>query len=349
MGKVTQRTNWIAAMTVIVVVSIADAQTVSRVYEYRIADGSTRVVADNLHGAATPLWSPTGSSFSVFDNDPAKPEIRIYAASGALRKRVALPQMQGNGGAWSPDERWVVYRGPLGSADRKLIAVSTTSDSSRLLAPIEPLGHWSMVWSQDSRHVLMMRRPSDATIRTTTIERIDLEGKAETLSRSEDSSDPVNDSLLCEMRGRSFFIRPYADAVGEYRLITADHGYISGPAFSRDRNWVAFRRNPAADNNSALTLLEVMRLDGSARTQVTLPFSSAAFEDNPQFLPGAKQLIVAEDGRQTDSPGVYLVTMAAGTVKRLATISWERRHKSQFSVSPDGTRVLFWRTGGSER
>ena len=206
-----------------------------------------------------------------------------------------------------------------------------------------------MVWSKDSRHVLMMRRPPDATTTSTTIDRIDLAGNVESLYRSEDSSGPVNDSLLFERRGSSFFIRHYGDAAREYRLITADSGYISGPVFSRDEKWVAFRRNPAANDNSAMTLLEVMRIDGSERTQVKLPFNAAAFDNNPEFLPGAKEVIVTEDGRGTDSPGTYRVTIATGEVKRLATVSWETRRQPQVSVSPDGTRLLFWRSDRQEK
>lgn len=342
----TVRPNCVAPLAFIACTFIAAgayAQTVSRVYEYRIADGHTRIVADSLHMHALPQWSPTGSAFSVFDNDSAKPEIRIYAASGQLRRRTLLPQPQGNGGEWSPDERWVVYRGLLGAVTRQLIVVSTTSDSARLLAPLPPLGHWAMTWSQDSRSVLMMRRPEVAGDSSTTIERVDLDGNVQVLYRAQDLSGPINDSLLYEKRGRAYFVRNYAHAEKEYRLISVDSGYISSPAFSRDRNWVAFRLNPAG-NNSAMTVLEIMRIDGSGRTQIKLPFNAAPNEDNPQFLPGSTELIVTEDGRFTDTPGMYLVSVTTGAVKKLATVSRASRQQPQVSVSPDGTRVLFWRT-----
>lgn len=332
-----------AAISSIAFAARADGQTISRVYEYSLSDGQSRVVVDGLSGPPTPLWSPTGTSFSVFNNDPARPEIHIYRSSGELRKRIRLPQAQGNGGEWSADERWILYRGPLGAADRRLVVVSTTSDSTMLLAPLEPLGHWPMVWSEGSQHILMLRRPPSASARSTTIESVDLEGNTRVLHRANDTSGPVNDSLFYEKRGNAFFVGHFANPAREYKLIPEEAGYLSSPAFSRDREWVAFRRNPAGDNNSALTVLEVMRLDGSGRTKITLPFPAAPGEDNPQFVPGAQALIVTEDGRGTASPGMYLVSIATGEVKRLASVSSEIRVQPQVSVSPDGTKVLFWR------
>jgi hypothetical protein len=112
---------------------------------------------------------------------------------------------------------------------------------------------------------------------------------------------------------------------------------------SPDRQWVAVRRGANGAENAGMNVIDLCRVDGSARVSIDLPFFAAFGSSSVVVLPGAKELIVVEAARQDTDPGVYLVTVATKAVRKLFTYPARpaRSGGPDISVSPNGRTVVY--------
>jgi Tol biopolymer transport system component len=252
---------------------------------------------------------------------------------------------------WSPDGRWIAYL-----ADRhravKLLEVATGREVQ--IAQLANFTPSFMDWSSDSKRLFYL--DSDPSSNTTGSRRT-------SVFESEPSGTPrlvrevtfrgagsalsvVNDTSLIikPNNGEAVTIAPLRGAGPEVQLLAPNSGWVSVPIVSADGHWVAFRRNLSRENDGRFTKIDVMQLDGTNRKTLDLPFVVARGE-NPLFLPGNQQIIVSEGlgDRVTEGadPGLYLVTLSTGAVKKLVTVSRKGSFPVEWSLSPDGKTILY--------
>jgi hypothetical protein len=111
------------------------------------------------------------------------------------------------------------------------------------------------------------------------------------------------------------------------------------PSLSGDRQWIAFRLSPGQGDNTRLTVLELVRVDGSERRTIELPFGAEAGA-NVTIAPGAAAVVVVEQRRTDQASGVYLVDVAKKSTSKLFTYVPMGRFP-EIALSPDGRTLLY--------
>ena len=112
------------------------------------------------------------------------------------------------------------------------------------------------------------------------------------------------------------------------------------PSYSADKQWVAFRLFAATPGNPQTKLVELVRLDGSARRSVELPMIAEAMANNPAILPGANALVVVERQRTGVPPGLFLVDAATRAATKLLQLPMAGR-LPEIVLSSDGRTLLY--------
>ena len=108
---------------------------------------------------------------------------------------------------------------------------------------------------------------------------------------------------------------------------------------SPDGQWLILRRNPSPGEAAQGTVLELVRVDGSARKSIALPFLAAG-GNNPRMLRGGSDLVVVEARRPDGESGVYLASASTQIVRKLFTYS-PQFAPPELAVSADGRQLLY--------
>ena len=82
-----------------------------------------------------------------------------------------------------------------------------------------------------------------------------------------------------------------------------------------------------------------MRVDGSARKSIPLPFVAAG-GNNPRMLRGGNDLVVVEARRPDGESGVYLVSASTRIVRKLFTYT-SQFAPPELAVSADGRQLVY--------
>ncbi len=340
---------------------------VRRLHSYSIADGRSRILVDSMSGnRGAPVWSPDGRNFAVVHCDGTECELRMMRADGSSRSVVPMPASPWNVNYqlntwWSPDQKWIAYVArpevgvPVpGFRPLPVYALEVSTRRWQRLGEIKHIpGHDPLLWTADSRGVIVSE-PTDSVngrpqIR---IRVLGVQGASRVLGRitlaAGDGYIFAFDSATAVMRGQNkVLLAPFAGGKSATTLQAGWVGRMSDPTFTRypdgtsQTRWLAFRQG--ADGEGLLNTIRVLRADGTGTSTVSLPFFAAGGARNPQFLPGARQLIVTEhvSDRLVGDPGVYLVTLATSSVRKLFTVPRDGSFQPEVAISPDGRTLLY--------
>ena len=334
--------GWIGASTV----DVTNESYPWRLHAYSIADGRSSILLDTLSGLAAPAWSPNGKQIAIGIGNGLRFGMAVMDARGASLRILPVEASIGAHTTWSPDGRWILYNNP--GRHTGLIAVEAATGAKVDLAASTT--DISSLWLADSRAVLVgladsAPRPASPRI---SFYREDLNGGKQLLrdlpfSNARHFAVALNEHSLIISRSpdEPIVLEPIGGGGQPRQLLAAPKGFVAGPIVSEDRKWVAFRRNVESDDNSKLTVVDVVNVAAPDRPMtIKLPFNAASGY-GMAFLPGDKQLFIAENGRTTLTPSLYIATIATGELKKLATLRRNAARLSDFSISPDGSTLLF--------
>ncbi len=335
--------GWLRGSTVLV----ASGGRVRRLRSMTLSGQQSRVLLETTDPMFGPLWSPDGKAIALVARVAGKGELRILSADGSPQQSVPLPEPAADGIAWSPDRRWIAYTGFLADAPPHISAVELATGKVVQLHTLAEEETAVIRWLMDSRGVVVseMYRGPDAD-RRVIFRLLTLDGKASVLREVALGELPSVGVAIDEHRALLVRSRPH-----EYRLLTLtgdstettilpeQAGFASGPVLSSDGSWFAVRRNPRAATNAQMDVIDLLHTDGSSRTTIHLPFFAAP---GPfmQIVGGGRELVVAENRRPDGDPGVFLVTAATQSVRKLFSYQVRNGPPPELAVSPVDRTVL---------
>jgi Tol biopolymer transport system component len=334
---------------------VRSAGNVRRLHLTSLSGGPPRVLFESAVPLAAPTFSPDGQTIAaILCTGGASPcELRLLNADGSPRHTLVLPDTFAIGIAWSPDQRWISYTGNMGGSPPtnqlpRLVAIEVSTDRVVPLGDTPQSNPRAVFWLPDSRRLLVSDSGGNGPNHRMSSRLVDVSGE----------STPLRDLALGEAPGWAVAIDAstalvasssshdyhLASLVGDSpdRVISVDGSNLT-IGLSPDRQWIALTRNASRAETTEMNVVDLCRVDGSARVTIDLPFFVAPGPSRVVILPGAKHLIVVEALRQDADPGVYLVTVATKTVSKLFTYPSQpaRSGGPEIAVSPDGHTVLY--------
>jgi Tol biopolymer transport system component len=312
------------------------------------AGGSSRLLLETDSFASAPALSPDGKTISLLRAVDERCELlNMDDVDGTLQKAITLPDRGcGDSLTWTADQRQLLYTQYF-PPDRRpvLTAVDIGTGQTRQLRDSHPA---DTNWVLDSTGVIVSELSNaSAPQRRLSFSQIGFDGKV-TLLRELPFDEPpasfaapVDHSTAIVMSAGSHEFRLVGLDGGTDRLValTTQKGYVlARPTISADRQWAAFRINPSGNDATRMNLVELLRLDGTERRVIELPFFAQA--GNALFiLPGAQDLLVVERPSSGVDPGVYMVNVASRSFRKLFVYVALGR-LPEFVASPDGRRAF---------
>ncbi len=335
--------GWLRGSTVL----IASGGRVRRLRSMTLSGQRSRLLLETTDPMFGPLWSPDGKAIALVARAGGKGELRILSAAGSPQQTVPLPEPAADGIAWSPDRRWIAYTGFVADGPPHISAVELATGKVVRLHTLAEEETAVTRWLADSRGVVvseMYRGP--AADRRVVFRLLTLDGKTSVLREVALGELPSVGVAIDEHRALLVRSRPH-----EYRELTLtgdstektilpeQAGFASGPVLSSDGSWFAVRRNPRAATNAQMDVIDLLHTDGSSRTTIHLPFFAAP---GPfmQIVRGGRELVVAENRRPDGDPGVFLVTAATQSVRKLFSYQVRNGPPPELAVSPVDRTVL---------
>jgi Tol biopolymer transport system component len=317
--------------------------TLRRLRAVSLPDGASRTLFESTAFAAAPIWSRDGNTVSII-HGTGTCEFRMMKRDGTLVRTIPLPRGCGDSPAWTGDERAIVFAGSPPDGPRMITAIDVATNQTKALRerPAADMG-----WTLDAQVVVSAVTDGSGPQRRVSFWQTDLGGTSTVLrdlpfeQPSWSVAAPVDRSTALLMRTTPPELRLVSldGSAGDRTITPGRRGYVlPRPALSADRQWVALRINPSGNDATRMSVVEVIRTDGGARQSIDLPFF-AQDQDTLRILPGGKELVVVERPAGATEPGVYLVGVAAGSVKKLLTYI-PRGRGPELAVSPDGRTLL---------
>ena len=335
--------TWMGGSTLL---TLASGQ-VRRLRTLSLPDGTPRVLFESAEFALEPAWLRDGRSVSLMRFTGLGCELKILNSDSSAQRSIVLSSNGGCVGAsFTADQRWVVFMN-FRPNDTPVIAAVEVATGQR--KDLRTLADENAEWLLDNDVVLVTETAAaDGGQRRASVWQVDLAGQA-TLLRAVTVEQGGSITLVDRTRAlvmhsnREFRIVPLTGNGDERVLLPALSGFVyPRPTLSVDREWLALRVAPAGGDNTRLTTLELVRLDGTARHTVELPFIAEA-GPSVTVLPNASGVVLAERRRQDQAPGVYLVDVATSKSTKLFTYTVGGRFP-ELAVSPDGRTLLYLST-----
>ena len=334
--------GWLGGSTVL----LYSSGNVRRMRTMSLADGQSQVLAEGVDALMDPTWSPDGKLMMAGARG-AHAELRILNADGSPQRAIPLPEIFANNTAWSPDQRWVAYIGSSETLPAHIAVVELSTGRSQRLYDLTGNQTVALRWLADSRKLVLTEtfgRPE--TGRRVAFRLLDLAGTTTLLREFPLGAAPsaglaVDDTTAVVMENAQNGYRVVRLNDSGNGLDVPPAGGSNSPAtlgLSADGQWLTLRHAPPADGTQGI-VLEVERVDGSARKTIQLPFLPAS-GNNPRVLPGANDLLVLEARRPDGESGLYLVSARTLAVRKLFTYA-SQYAPPELAVSPDGRTLLY--------
>jgi Tol biopolymer transport system component len=321
---------------------------VRRLRTVALAVGSSRLLFETDGFVSGLALSPDGKTVALLRSMDDRCELRTMdAIDGTLRKAITLPDRGcGDSLTWTADQRQLLYTQYFPPDRRPVITeVDVASGQTKQLRDARPA---ELTWVLDSNAVIVAElSAASGPQRRLSFFQIELDGKT-TLLRDLPFDEPNGSFAAPIDRSRAIVMSAGSH---EFRIIRLDEGteqrvalatqngfVLPRPTISPGQQWVAFRINPTANDPTRMNLVELVRLDGTERRLVTLPFF-AQTQNTLFIMPGAEDLLVAERQSPGVEPGVYVVHVATGSAKKLLVYTTQGR-LPEFVASSDGQTVL---------
>jgi Tol biopolymer transport system component len=304
--------------------------------------GTPRNIWESSDFALEPSWSADGGSVSVLRFVAGRCELRVMKPDGSGQRAIPFSTPACANSAWTADQRSLVFVHYRSEGRPMLTTLDVASAQTKDLREIDVSADWVL----DRDVVILVELVGSGVSRRAAIRQIDLAGH-ETLLKElplepGGSVVPIDRTaaLVMRARPREFRLVSLESGGGERVLLPPRAGFIHPRvSFSADHQWAAFRISPVAGDNTQLKVLELVRLDGSARHTIELPFSADA-GTNPVILPGASAVVLSERRRQDALSAVYVVDVGTQAATKLFSYVPTGRFP-EIAASPDGRALVF--------
>jgi len=313
-----------------------------RQHMYDLATGASRLVADTIDRTGWPAWSTDGTRFSFVKYFVGRSELVVMNRDGSSSRVIPLKQNYGHGSVWSPDGKWSLHL----TAGLPTTAVAVELGTARQVALLTSDHEVHAKWSGDSRYALIADNAYRNQAPTLSLREADLSGTSRTLLEIPRQPGyqlfPLDRNSAFVRRGPSspMILEPLSGRGRGVQLLPSVPGFFSGPSLSPDGKLVVFRRSTQLEGDVKFSVLDIVKMDGTDYTSITMPFIIAPI--GVGFLPGDKQLVVTENPQTSQQrPGVYLVTIATHEVKKLFSMRLGGNRSAEVSLSPDGKTILY--------
>jgi Tol biopolymer transport system component len=319
--------------------------TVRRLRAVSLTGGSSRVLFETggvMSGAAV---SPDGKIASVLRAVDGRCELRnMDAVDGTVRQAIALPDAGcGESLTWTTDQRQLLYTQYSQPAPRPVItAVDVGTGQTRPLRDARPA---DMTWVIDANAVIVSElSAASGPQRRVSFSQVELDGNA-TLLRELPFDEPPGSfagpidrstAFMMSAGSHEFRLVPLDGSADRRVALTTQNGSVfPRPSISGDRRWAAFRITPSGNDPTRMSIVELVRLDGTERRVIDLPFIAQSVF----IMPGAQDLMVVERPSPGTDLGVYVVNVATRSAKKLFVYATQGR-LPEFVASSDGRTVL---------
>ena len=335
--------GWLRGSTLL----LASSGNLRRLRAMSLADGQSRVVEDGADLLLDPTWSPDGTRIATMARVAPHAELRIRNVDGSPSQAWPLPEIFASNSVWSPDQRWVAYLGSGENPPAHVGVVEVATGQARKLSDFAANQSIAMRWLADSRRLVLTEisgRP-DSNDRRVTFRTVDLDGRPTPLGEFPLGPTPstaiaIDDTaavVMSNVQAGYRVVRLGRDDAARDLLAATP---TDQPALlSTDGLWLMLRRTPAPGGSAQGTVLELARVDGSARTSIPLPFVAAG-GNNPRMLRGGNDLLVVEARRPDGESGVYLVSADTKNVRKLFAYSTQFA-PPELAASADGRQLLY--------
>jgi dipeptidyl aminopeptidase/acylaminoacyl peptidase len=333
--------GWLRASTLIV----ASGGFVRRLRTMSLVDGSAQLLADNATSFAEPQLSSDGSTVMMMIRG-SRAAIHLRGVDGSAVRTLQLPEAGAGSPSWSPDQKWIAYiaYGEDPKPHVSMVEVAT----GRVQTVYEFDNDQTVVirWRTDSQALVLsniVTKPPEA--RRVVFRSVDLAGRMTVLRDVPLGPPPsggvaIGDAAALLIRnGQKDYRVIRLDGDPSERELPVQTTDGSPVMITSDTQWAAVRQAPAAATaGSPATMLDIARIDGSARWTISLPFVMLGIPPRP--VPGADAFVVFEARRPDADTGVYLVSARTNTVRKLFTYA-PQTGLPEITVSADGRRLVY--------
>ncbi len=308
-----------------------------RVRAVSVPDGAPRLLLETADFIFTPMWSPDSRVVAMlhFGNGC---ELDLRNADGSAPRSILLTKTGGCGNVtWTSDQRTLVFTNYRGSNEKNAItAVDATTGQSR---PVRTLADDNSQWVMDRDVIVLMETVRDGGGTRRIISQVELTGDAKVIREISLEGGAtitlVDRNRVLITRPSSRELRVMSLANGEERMLAsvAGNGAVRA-SLSTDREWAGYL---SGTDNTKLTKLELIKLDGSARRTVNLSFSA---DPGSALLiaPGGAGAVVSERRVPGQPMSVYFVNAnSSAASKVLSTVG----QPADMALSPDGRTILY--------
>ncbi len=336
---------WSGPTKILGIVGNRTTQLISR----SLQTGQSRTITLPPGRIWEPRWSPDGKqvAMSQVNERGDTSYLLVMNPDGSDPRRFPVPVRGTWIPQWSPDSRWVAFAGPRPGRPTSRIwwgSVGAVEVSSGRVAPFPGEATGLPSWKTDSRGFLIPVLVDSAS---------GTGGKYR--AQIHDFSLAGTDRIIRDIRtdGPAWMALSDSTSVGtavmggEARIEMIRGGApvatfpaglrYSFPTISRDGQWMMFRSGDA----QAFHSVHLARTDGSEQIAIPLSFIAIGGFGNPAFLPGNRTAILAGTTESPDSMAYYRVDFTTRSVTRLLTLERAPRFGPQFTVSPDGSTLLY--------
>ena len=332
------------------------APNLRRLHSFSLDTKSSKLLIDSLSDLYGPRWSPDGKQIALVRGAGIRTHLTIADANGRLVRelpRHAAPLWEAP--VWSPDGMRLLYHNGNNSASGTgavtWLDIAAAHDQS---VPGTDSVPWRagnpnprVLWEADSKHVVYISTDSVAPglIRHHVVREADIGGGFKDLSKQITAVAvwPLDKQtiLVRPNIGEPTIARPTRSASPAVKILDGTPGYMAVPSVSDDGQWIALRRNPAQYDAFHMTVLDIVKRDGTGHATIDLPFSVAPGEGNPHFLPGNRSAIIVERPNAKKEHSVYLMSLPSGSLTKLFTLPFDSDRPGQVVVSRDGKTILY--------
>jgi Tol biopolymer transport system component len=335
--------GWLQGSTVV----LSSSGNLRRLRTMSLADGQSRVVEDGADVLLDPSWSPDGTRMATMARVPPHAELRIRNSDGSPQRTWPLSEIFASSTAWSPDQRWIAYIGSSDGPTAHVGVVEVATGQTRQLYEFTPNQSIALRWLADSRRLVLTEtsgRP-DSDTRRVSFRTVDLDGQGTLLKEYPLGPAPstgiaIDDTTAVVMSNvQTGYHLVRLSGAGAERDVLSSRPSDPPALLSSDGQWLIQRRNPSPGESAPGTVLELVRVDGSARKSIPLPFVAAG-GNNPRMLRGGNDLVVVEARRPDGESGVYLVSASTQIARKLFTYS-SQFAPPELAVSADGRQLVY--------
>jgi dipeptidyl aminopeptidase/acylaminoacyl peptidase len=328
---------------------IAGNKSAKSIWTVPVAGGSPRKIADN---AERPRWAPDGKRIFYTSGAGGQSQIWSMNPDGGEQTQVTHLSTEASGQTVSPDGKYLLLTSDVypdcGADDacnkRKLDEASQSKVKARLITGLL-YRHWT-TWQGDTRsHILSIALEDGKAVDLTPGDKVVPPfslGGPEDYAISPDSKEVAytmnSDQVPAISTNNDIYVVPIAG--GQANKVTAGLGSESGPLYSPDGRYLAYRSQARPGYESDKQRLVVLE---RANGRITMPVDAIDRSvESYTWTPDSRRLFFTTIDRGHQS--IQFVAVEGGVVRPVVSSNHMR---DDVAFTPDGKTIVYTRQSGS--